>query len=192
MTRLRWTGWALAILLAGCGGTGNGGGGTTSSGGATQSPLHFTVRTGTGDSTAYPCSSGSGVATKGTPTGLMIACGETNASGATVSDAIIGLAGYHGAGTYTFTGSTDTGASFVQLTLDNYDFVTSVGATPGEPQPSCSVQITSAPATLSIGDEVSGSFHCDNIVGLVITGDGSYNAPVFTTADGEFDGPVVF
>jgi hypothetical protein len=191
MTRGRCAGWVLATVLAGCGGSGDGGASRSGAGGGGQTPLHFTVRTGTGGSTSYPCASGSGAMTQGVPSGFMISCQETNASGEYVTDAVLALAGYHGTGTYPFTGSVTSGASAVQFTLDNYDYLTSVGATPGEPTPSCTVQITSGSATPALGDPVSGTFHCDVIVGSVV-GDAAYYPPVFTTADGEFDGAVVF
>ncbi len=193
MTRRPCTGWVLAALLAGCGGSGGGGTGSSSSGGG-QTPLQFNVAVGGGASTALSCDSGSGVVTQGVPSGFMISCQQKDASGADVTNAVLALSGYHGTGTYSFTGSTASGASSVQFTLGNYGYDTSVSATPGDPTPTCTVQITSGSATPAVGDPVSGTFHCDDIVGDAQgddTGSGSYSPPVFTTADGEFDGAVV-
>jgi hypothetical protein len=173
---------AAATVLSACGGTSGapGGGGGSSGGGA----LSFGVRTADFGSTTYPCSAGSGITTF---SGFMVSCEPNDPSG--VAQPIIGVAGYHGTDSYSFGGSNDIAASFVQFGLANHDF-RSAPASPGIPGTTCTVQLV-GPPTLSQGDHVSGSFHCENIHGDVVHGDGGYQPPVWTSADGEFDGYVL-
>jgi hypothetical protein len=176
--------WPLLAVtaLAGCSGVpagGNGGGGGTSSG----LPLAFSISTGNYGAVAYTCSPGSGVSPIG---GFTVACSLADDGGA-LSGPIVQIAGYHGTDTYAFQGSNDEAASFVQFGLAGYDFG-SAPAWAGLPATTCSVQLTGN-ATLSRGDHVTGTFHCDGIQGIPVhVTQATPEATVTASVDGRFDG----
>jgi hypothetical protein len=183
--RFVWT-VPVVCLLAACGSN------SPSSGEPTGGyPFSFSVSTADFGSMNYACSSDSSSVT--TLNGFLASCDmDETVSGSSeqMTETVIQIAGYHGSDTYAFQGSDGMTASFVQFDLANHIFRSSP-ASPGIPGTTCSVVLT-GPPKLSAGDQVSGTFHCDNIVGFVISGDAGYYPPSTTSADGQFAGTVLF
>src|SRR5262249_20274658 len=150
-----------------------------------QSFTFDVTTTGYGGSN-YACPAGSGIVLMPS---FMADCVTNDPSG--LAQPMLQIASYHGTDTYTFTGSSAGGASPLPFGPAHYDFITR-DVTPGEQPPTCTAKLV-GPPTLSQGDHVTGTFHCDAVRGLVVHGDPStYYPPVTTSVDGHFDGYVVF
>ncbi len=95
--------------------------------------------------------------------------------------------GFHGNDTYALqqTAGADQ-TPIVDFTADNYAYA-GLGAAPGFAATTCSTSVT-ASATPKKGDAVSGKFHCDNVEGNIVVGDGGHNPSQLTSVDGTFSG----
>ncbi|HEY8089682.1 MAG TPA: hypothetical protein VIF09_17600 [Polyangiaceae bacterium] len=177
---------AVLSALAACGGSGG-----SSPGAGSPSPTTFDVTTGTGGGSVLPCDRGRSLV-QFQPGQLLLSCDQSVTSGADTRSTTLGilqLASYHGSDTYSFTGSADPSAGSVQFTQGGVQFGTQAPG-PGFAGTTCKVTVT-GPATLAAGSQVSGSFHCDSIYGLSISGDPStYVPPTVTSADGSFAGSM--
>jgi hypothetical protein len=177
---------AVLSALAACGGSS---GPSTAAG--SSSPTTFEVTTGTGGSSNLPCDRGASLA-EFQPGQLLFSCQQSVTTGTDTTSttlAILELAGYHGSDTYSFTGSTDPSTGSVQFRQGEMQFLTRA-PDPGFAGTKCKVTVT-GPAALSAGAQVSGSFHCDSIDGLPVTGDASTYVPdTITSADGSFAGSM--
>ena len=148
--------------------------------------FHFAVTTTTQGSATLTCDNApSGIALMGGSLQAFCDHDEVGTNGATTIGQV-DIAGFHGADTYTFEGSNDPLAGSVSFDLNGYSF-SSVPASPGITATSCSVTITS-PDAPQRGDAISGTFHCDDLLGFLIVGDGGYHAQPTTSVDGTFDG----
>ena len=151
------------------------------------SQLQWSVTTGTYGNGPLPCDSQqSGIYLDPGTSQLNVFCNQATGPNASTTVANITLAAFHGADTYTFQGSTDFSQSMLSFDLDNYSW-TAVPASTGISATTCSVTID-APAAPQRGDAVSGSFHCDAILGFVIEGDGGYHPQPAISVDGTFQG----
>jgi len=149
--------------------------------------MKWSVTAGAYGGGPLPCdSAASGIYVDSSTGQLQVFCNAATGPNASETIANVTLADFHGAGTYTFQGSTDFSQSALSFDLDDYTWTAVPGST-GIPATTCSVTID-APAAPQPGDAVSGSFHCDAILGFVIHGDGGYQAQPSISADGTFQG----
>ncbi len=110
----------------------------------------------------------------------------SDASGATLL-ASVSIPTFHGSDSYALTEDTASSpAIIVQFQADDFAYA-AIDAAPGYAATTCTIQLTS-PAKPQKGDTASGKFHCDNVVGTIITSDGGYHASPVTSVDGTFSG----
>lgn len=151
-----------------------------------QSQLQFSVTTSTEGGEVFPCDSAASGITTAMNGALSVFCNKSLGPSSSETVAEITIASFHGPDTYTFQGSNDTFASSVQFTMNSWMW-NSVPASAGISATSCSVTVSS-PASPQRGDAVSGTFHCDAMLGGAVGGDGGYQGQKTTSVDGTFSG----
>jgi hypothetical protein len=160
---------------------------SSGSGAAGSGALEFQITLPNSAAINFPCSADSSGATVLDGT-LQIAC-DTDAPGATNSATTVAgifIPSFHGSDTYALEQAGADQSPIIEFTTDNVAYGAIVAA-PGYAATTCSIQVT-ANATPKQGDAASGKFHCDNVVGNVVVGDGGYHASQITSVDGTFSG----
>jgi hypothetical protein len=151
-----------------------------------QSQLQFSVTTSSQGGETFPCDSAASGITTVVNGSLSVFCDRSLGPSSAETVAEVTLQNFHGPDTYTFQGSNDAFASSVQFTMNGWMW-SSVPASAGISATSCSVTVTS-PASPQRGDAVSGTLHCDAMLGLAVGGDGGYQGQRTTSVDGTFSG----
>ena len=151
-----------------------------------QSQLQFSVTTSDQGSETFPCDSAASGITTQLDASLSVFCDVSTGPNASQTIAEITVQGFHGPDAYAFEGSNAAFASSVQLTMNGWLW-SSVPASAGIAASSCTVTVTS-PGAPQCGDAVSGTFHCDAMLGSAVGGDGGYQPQKTTSIDGTFSG----
>lgn len=121
-----------------------------------------------------------------TGTMLDVSCGDTKYGADRETYAAIVIRAYHGAGSYILTSSDDGSVQFV----DGDNVIYGVPKVqPGAPATKCAVEIEGQ-ASPTHGDVISGTFHCENLMGNHLYGDGRYQPPSYEAVDGSFVAPI--
>jgi hypothetical protein len=89
--------------------------------------------------------------------------------------AAVTINSFHGTDTYVLKGLDVGGVQFIDV--DDVEFTSAVSEDPGSPTTACTIQ-AQGPSAPKKGDQVSGTFHCDNVLGGQLHGDGAYRPPI--------------
>jgi hypothetical protein len=177
-----WLVLVLPTLEVGCG----------SSASSVASPaLTLSTMTSLGK-TVYACPGGGSISLD--HGALFVECDFGDAG---AQSALLEVSHYHGSGRYPFTcdnpspsqqcNANALGGNEVWLPMGD-DTMAAWPASPGRPASSCTFTIQ-GPPSLTRGDLVSGTFHCDPIA--IVIGSSSLDAsPLPTSVDGQFQGTV--
>jgi len=165
--------WLVIFALIGCSGGGS----------STPAAFHYSVNTTSYGSSQLACDAAA--SSVFSLNGQLIAsCNQTTGTNSSKTLGVVGVANFNGSNTYTFTGSATADNGTVQFDLAGYNFDSSVTVSAGQTAPTCSVTITAPSASPNKNDPISGTFHCDNLVGIPYAG----GTQVTTSVDGSFDG----
>lgn len=154
------------------------------------SQLQFSVTTSDQGGETFPCDSAASGITTQLGNALTVFCDVSTGANASQTLAEITLQDFHGPDAYAFQGSNADFASSVQFTMNDWLWE-SVPASTGIAASSCTVTVTS-PASPQRGDAISGTFHCDAMLGSAVGGDGGYQPQKTTSVDGTFSGFVSY
>ncbi|MBK6694102.1 MAG: hypothetical protein IPG50_18135 [Myxococcales bacterium] len=162
----------VALALAGCAGS------SSSASSGDLPPGRMTITPAVGGASFDPrCVTSAALI----GTMLNVSCG----AGQETYAAIV-IRAYHGPGTYTLTSSDDGTVQFVDVESVLFGIPK---RQPGVPATKCAAEIK-GPASPARGDVISGTFHCDNLMGNRLYGDGGYQPPVYRAVDGSFEAPT--
>ncbi len=151
-----------------------------------QSQMQFSVTTSSQGGETFPCDSAASGITTVMNGSLRVFCNQSLGQNSSETIAGVIIQNFHGPDTYAFQGSNDPQASSVAFTMNGWMY-NSVPAASGITATSCSVTVAS-PASPQRGDSVSGTFHCDALLGGAVGGDGGYQGQRVISADGAFSG----
>jgi hypothetical protein len=175
-----WFALFFPTFLLGCG----------SSTSSTASPTVTLSTTTSRGETMYTCQGGGGISLD--HGALFVECDFGDAR---AESALLEVSGYHGSGMYPFTcdnpspsqqcDANAVGGNEVWLPMGDYTMA-AWPASPGVPASSCTFTIQGS-SSLSRGNPVSGTFHCDPIA-LVVGGSSLDASPLPTSVDGQFQG----
>lgn len=166
---------AIALVFTGCGSS-------ASSSQSSEPPSSLTITPASGSPPfSSPCVT---YANMFGPK-LNIFCNES-VPGRQQTRAAIVINAFHGTDSYRLASPDDGTVQFI----DTADVEFGVAVTQaGIPSTNCILDVAGPPSPRS-GDTVSGKFHCENLSGAHLFGDGSYQPPVRETVDGTFDATI--